>query len=66
MWLSSQGDNVSRPIEAAESRDIIIMVPSSVVGVNGGGREREESTAGSRAGREATASEIWQLLGSPS
>lgn len=57
---------MSRPIEAAESRDIIIMVPSSVVGVNGGGRGREESTAGSRAAMEAAASEISQLLGSPS
>lgn len=57
---------MSRPIEAAESRDIIIMVPSSVVGVNGGGRESEESTAGSRAAMEAAASEISQLLGSPS
>jgi hypothetical protein len=28
---------VSRPIEAAESRDIIIMVSSSAVGVNGSG-----------------------------
>lgn len=33
---------MSRPIEAAESRDIIIMVPSSAVGVNGSGREREK------------------------
>lgn len=33
---------MSRPIEAAESRDIIIMVPSSAVGVNGSGRGREE------------------------
>lgn len=58
---------MSRPIEAAESRDIIIMVPSSAVGVNGSGRERgKRSTAGSRAGMEATASEISQLLGSPS
>ena len=66
MWLSSQGDNVSRPIEAAESRDIIIMVPSSVVGVNGRGRERGESTAGSSAGMQATAGELSQRLGSPS
>lgn len=57
---------MSRPIEAAESRDIIIMVPSSVVGVNGGGREREESTAGRRAAMAAAESEISQLLGSPS
>ena len=36
-WLSSSVDNVSRPIEASASGDIIIMVPSYAVGVNGRG-----------------------------
>ena len=50
---------MSRPIEAAESRDIIIMVPSQAVGVNGSDCEKKKkSTAGSKAGREVASSEI--------
>lgn len=59
---------MSRPIEAAESRDIIIMVPSQAVGVNGSDCEKKKK----KVLQAAKLDERWlrvkyrRLLGSPS